>query len=82
MAKKENLHRNFREIEVRPIGDAPFKFYSTYKKDVLLLEIDRKRHPAWNTESKTVVVDDSTKYSKRWKDIDFFSAVSSSKEQK
>ena len=52
MPAVNNIHKDYREITVITTSGEEFKTRSTYRgkgdnKDILVLDIDKKTHPAW-----------------------------------
>lgn len=50
---KKDIHPDYHEIVVKMTDGSTFKTFSTYGKegDELLLDVDRKTHPAWTGKS-------------------------------
>jgi|JI10StandDraft_1071094.scaffolds.fasta_scaffold4729244_1 large subunit ribosomal protein L31 len=48
MAKQGTIHSNYREIRVIMLDGTEFKTRAATRNDVLTLDIDPTKHPAWN----------------------------------
>ena len=65
---KKGIHPEYNELEVIMTDGSTFKTYSTLKVKVLKLDIDPKKHPAWNKKTN-VIMDNYTsivKFKKRF----------------
>ena len=43
---RKNIHPNYKKVTIQ-IGEDSFETYSTYSQDVLVMDIDYRKHPAW-----------------------------------
>ena len=67
MAKQGTIHPNYREVKVIMLDGTEFKTRAATKNDVLTLDIDPLKHPAWNLNVSNYV-DDKNKEVKGFND--------------
>lgn len=48
---QKNIHPKYKKLIIK-IGDDEFETRSTYPEDVLLMDIDFRKHPAWSKQGR------------------------------
>ena len=49
---RKNIHPKYKKVQVQ-IGDDTFETSSTYAQDVIYMDIDYRKHPAWTGKGVT-----------------------------
>ena len=73
--QKSSIHPNYKELKVVMTNKEEIITKSTYKDDVMLLDIDKHTHPAWSKtkEILNTKADAIAKFQKKFGSIHFSS---------
>ena len=51
---KKGIHPNYKKVIIK-VGQDQFETRSTYKNDQILMDVDFRNHPVWNSDVVNVV---------------------------
>ncbi len=80
---KSGIHPAYKELSIKISNDV-FKTMSTHHAAEILMDVDFRKHPAWNKESGNIVNQSNksvSDFNKRFSGLSFVSKASVKKEQ-